>query len=126
MSGLMVLLGVAAVALSLLTVGCNTSGAKLDHDVIPAGCEDAFFAGRSSAVDWFRRKYGAAPYIPALKVEVVTQSRISGDWAVTVSASRVLISEAVPQDKKRGVLAHEWRHVLNKANGKMDTEETVK
>jgi hypothetical protein len=104
--------------------GCKT--ASVDGPAVPASWRTAYDHGRNEAVRWYRGKYHAEPKVPEVRVVELPDSRLPGVWAQTVSSTRVDVRASVPQSARPGVLAHEWRHVLNKANGKRDGEADVR
>lgn len=115
---------IVALTVMMLT-GCNTTGGGSGLS-IPAGWQDAVDYGRGQAVAWYRGKYHAEPKVPSIRVEELPDSRLPGIAAQTVSATRVQVRASSSMSRRRGDMAHEWRHVLNKANNRIDSEETVR
>ena len=116
----------ALMGLAIFAAGCRTSTPPPDHDTIPAGMERDFYAARRAAIEWYAKKYRETPTVPFVRLELVPDARLSGAWAATPSSTRIIARASVPAGAWRGVLEHEWKHVLNKANRKMDGELEVK
>jgi len=123
------LMAVAAFGVALLAVlmcaGCQTTQ-PLTKSVFPAGWERACQDGEREAVQWYTRKYGSAPANPYWELELVPDSRLPGDWAQCVSSRRIIARESCPVEKRHEITLHENEHRLNKANNKLDNEETVR
>ena len=115
---------IVAIAAMILT-GCTTTGGGSGPS-IPAGWKDAVEYGRGQAVAWYRVKYHSEPKVPSIRVEELPDSRLPGIAAQTVTATRVQVRASSGMSRRRGDMAHEWRHVLNKANNRLDNEETVR
>ena len=113
--------GGAALLALLVCAGCQTTQ-PLTESVFPAGWERACQDGEREAVQWYTRKYGSTPANPYWELELVPDSRLPGDWAQCVSSRRIIARVACPKSN----MAHENRHRLNKANNKLDNEETVR
>ena len=117
--------GAALLLLALLCGGCATTK-PLDHNIIPAGWESACANGEREAVRWFIGKYGTQPNNPHYEWELLPDSRLPDVGAQCVSARRIQARASTHPSLYDNYGIHENKHRMNKANDKLDNEETVR
>lgn len=120
---LFVVFAVVILACRLLT-GCVMfqDRPERDADDFPFQIANQCHTARADAIRWYVRKYGEQPKVPKVKVTLEERPYNGGAWTTSAWDIHFWIN----QHPIQGSLNHEFRHSLNKYNGKRDTEDDVR